>query len=160
MDLVDQVRVRAHNWECVCGCALYKELERELELQVGLKQEMEVAMRLLEKDTHEKQDTLAALRLQLDQVKTLNLQMFHKAQVSKHAQRCLSCLEIQTPAHTRDTHMSCVSLQDSQREAVKKQQEASQLEERMGEMERAMIELEQRQAFLYIKVWNIHIWNN
>uniref|UniRef100_A0A8C2ZQ37 RUN and FYVE domain containing 1 n=1 Tax=Cyclopterus lumpus TaxID=8103 RepID=A0A8C2ZQ37_CYCLU len=58
-----------------------QELERELELQVGLKQEMEVAMRLLEKDTHEKQDTLAALRLQLDQVKTLNLQMFHKAQV-------------------------------------------------------------------------------
>uniref|UniRef100_A0AAQ5XHX9 RUN and FYVE domain containing 1 n=1 Tax=Amphiprion ocellaris TaxID=80972 RepID=A0AAQ5XHX9_AMPOC len=59
-----------------------QELERELELQVGLKQEMEVAMKLLEKDTHEKQDTLAALRLQLDQVKTLNLQMFHKAQVN------------------------------------------------------------------------------
>lgn len=38
-------------------------------------------MKLLEKDTHEKQDTLVALRLQLDQVKTLNLQMFHKAQV-------------------------------------------------------------------------------
>lgn len=48
---------------------------------MGLKQEMEVAMKLLEKDTHEKQDTLAALRLQLDQVKTLNLQMFNKAQV-------------------------------------------------------------------------------
>uniref|UniRef100_A0A3Q2VDT6 RUN and FYVE domain containing 1 n=1 Tax=Haplochromis burtoni TaxID=8153 RepID=A0A3Q2VDT6_HAPBU len=57
-----------------------QELERELELQVGMKQEMEVAMKLLEKDTHEKQDTLAALRLQLDQVKTLNVQMFHKAQ--------------------------------------------------------------------------------
>uniref|UniRef100_A0A8C9YAI5 RUN and FYVE domain containing 1 n=1 Tax=Sander lucioperca TaxID=283035 RepID=A0A8C9YAI5_SANLU len=61
-----------------------QELEHELELQVGLKQEMEVAMKLLEKDTHEKQDTLAALRLQLDQVKTLNLQMFHKAQVETH----------------------------------------------------------------------------
>lgn len=60
---------------------VHQELERELELQLGLKQEMEVAMKLLEKDTHEKQDTLAALRLQLDQVKTLNLQMFHKAQV-------------------------------------------------------------------------------
>ncbi|XP_035982861.1 RUN and FYVE domain-containing protein 1 isoform X2 [Fundulus heteroclitus] len=59
-----------------------QELERELELQVGLKKEMEVAMRLLEKDINEKQDTLAALRLQLDQVKTLNLQMFHKAQDS------------------------------------------------------------------------------
>lgn len=49
---------------------------------MGLKQEMEVAMKLLEKDTHEKQDALAALRLQLDQVKTLNLQMFQKAQVN------------------------------------------------------------------------------
>ncbi|XP_070960104.1 RUN and FYVE domain-containing protein 1-like isoform X2 [Oncorhynchus clarkii lewisi] len=57
-----------------------QELERELKLQVGLKQEMEMAMRLLEKDTHEKQDTLQALRQQLDQVKTLNLQMFHKTQ--------------------------------------------------------------------------------
>lgn len=53
-----------------------------MELQVGLKEEMEVAMKLLEKDTHAKQDTLAALRLQLDQVKTLNLQMFQKAQVN------------------------------------------------------------------------------
>lgn len=49
---------------------------------MGLKQEMEVAMKLLEKDTHEKQDALAALRLQLDQVKTLNLQIFQKAQVN------------------------------------------------------------------------------
>ncbi|KAM9849439.1 RUN and FYVE domain-containing protein 1 [Aulostomus maculatus] len=62
---------------------IHQELERELELQLGLKQEMEMAMKLLEKDSHEKQDTLAALRLQLDQVKTLNLQMFHKAQDSE-----------------------------------------------------------------------------
>uniref|UniRef100_A0A8C1DQW1 RUN and FYVE domain containing 1 n=1 Tax=Cyprinus carpio carpio TaxID=630221 RepID=A0A8C1DQW1_CYPCA len=59
-----------------------EELQKELELQIGLKQEMEVAMKLLEKDTHEKQDTLVALRQQLDQVKNLNLQMFNKAQES------------------------------------------------------------------------------
>lgn len=59
-----------------------QELQKELELQIGLKQEMEVAMKLLEKDTHEKQDTLVALRQQLDQVKNLNLQMFNKAQAS------------------------------------------------------------------------------
>ncbi|XP_014068514.1 RUN and FYVE domain-containing protein 1 isoform X1 [Salmo salar] len=65
-----------------------QELERELKLQVGLKQEMEMAMRLLEKDTHEKQETLQALRQQLDQVKTLNLQMFHKTQdCEREAQR-------------------------------------------------------------------------
>uniref|UniRef100_A0A8C1S9B7 RUN and FYVE domain containing 1 n=1 Tax=Cyprinus carpio TaxID=7962 RepID=A0A8C1S9B7_CYPCA len=58
-----------------------QELQKELELQIGLKQEMEVAMKLLEKDTREKQDSLVALRQQLDHVKNLNLQMFNKAQV-------------------------------------------------------------------------------
>uniref|UniRef100_A0A9J7YMT6 RUN and FYVE domain containing 1 n=1 Tax=Cyprinus carpio carpio TaxID=630221 RepID=A0A9J7YMT6_CYPCA len=64
------------------GLEQLEELQKELELQIGLKQEMEVAMKLLEKDTHEKQDTLVALRQQLDQVKNLNLQMFNKAQES------------------------------------------------------------------------------
>uniref|UniRef100_A0A8C2KVF6 RUN and FYVE domain containing 1 n=1 Tax=Cyprinus carpio TaxID=7962 RepID=A0A8C2KVF6_CYPCA len=67
-----------------------QELQKELELQIGLKQEMEVAMKLLEKDTHEKQDTLVALRQQLDQVKNLNLQMFNKAQVL-HLIICTTC---------------------------------------------------------------------
>ncbi|NWX34039.1 RUFY1 protein, partial [Notiomystis cincta] len=56
------------------------ELEKELELQIGMKTEMEIAMKLLEKDTHEKQDTLVALRQQLEEVKAINLQMFHKSQ--------------------------------------------------------------------------------
>ncbi|XP_069754690.1 RUN and FYVE domain-containing protein 1-like isoform X5 [Narcine bancroftii] len=61
---------------------LRAELEKELELQVSLKQEMETAMKLLEKDTHEKQDSLVALRQQLEEVKAINLQMFHKAKNS------------------------------------------------------------------------------
>ncbi|XP_049730483.1 RUN and FYVE domain-containing protein 1 isoform X1 [Elephas maximus indicus] len=56
------------------------ELEKELELQIAMKTEMEIAMKLLEKDTHEKQDTLVALRQQLEEVKAINLQMFHKVQ--------------------------------------------------------------------------------
>uniref|UniRef100_A0A4W3H879 RUN and FYVE domain containing 1 n=1 Tax=Callorhinchus milii TaxID=7868 RepID=A0A4W3H879_CALMI len=59
------------------------QLERELELQESLKQEMEIAMKLLEKDTHEKQDTLVALRQQLEEVKAINLQMCHKSHVRK-----------------------------------------------------------------------------
>jgi len=65
----------------VIGKSLCKELEKELELQIGMKTEMEIAMKLLEKDTHEKQDTLVALRQQLEEVKAINLQMFHKSQV-------------------------------------------------------------------------------
>ncbi|XP_076594755.1 RUN and FYVE domain-containing protein 1 [Chaetodon auriga] len=96
-----------------------QELERELELQVGLKQEMEVAMKLLEKDTHEKQDTLAALRLQLDQVKTLNLQMFHKAQDSQR------------------------EAEKKQEEAVQLEQKMDQMEKVMKELEQRLQNSEQ-----------------
>ncbi|XP_070595256.1 RUN and FYVE domain-containing protein 1 isoform X4 [Erythrolamprus reginae] len=59
------------------------ELEKELELQTAMKTEMEIAMKLLEKDTHEKQDTLVALRQQLEEVKAINLQMFNKSQTAQ-----------------------------------------------------------------------------
>ncbi|CAN2390561.1 RUN and FYVE, partial [Pristimantis euphronides] len=54
------------------------ELEKDLDLQLGMKTEMEMAMKLLEKDIHEKQDTLVVLRKQLDDVKSINLQMCQK----------------------------------------------------------------------------------
>ncbi|XP_030594611.1 RUN and FYVE domain-containing protein 1 [Archocentrus centrarchus] len=96
-----------------------QDLERELELQVGLKQEMEVAMKLLEKDTHEKQDTLAALRLQLDQVKTLNVQMFHKAQDSQR------------------------QAEKKQAEAVQLEQRMNEMEDAMKELEQRLQRSEQ-----------------
>lgn len=42
---------------------------------------MEVAMKLLEKDIHEKQDTIISLRRQLDDIKIINLEMYKKLQV-------------------------------------------------------------------------------
>lgn len=45
---------------------------------------MEVAMKLLEKDIHEKQDTIISLRRQLDDIKLINLEMYKKLQVSDH----------------------------------------------------------------------------
>ncbi|GLG98971.1 Uncharacterized protein GBIM_05520 [Gryllus bimaculatus] len=56
------------------------ELEKELDLQVSLKAEMEVAMKLLEQDIHEKQDTIISLRRQLDDIKLINLEMYKKLQ--------------------------------------------------------------------------------
>ena len=41
-----------------------------------------MALRLLEKDIHEKQDSLIAVRGQLEEVKTINLQMYNKLEVS------------------------------------------------------------------------------
>ncbi|CAB1338584.1 unnamed protein product [Coregonus sp. 'balchen'] len=49
-----------------------EDVENELVVQVSMKQEMDLAMKLLEKDIHEKQDTLIGLRHQLDDVKAIN----------------------------------------------------------------------------------------
>lgn len=59
-----------------------QDLERELELQVCLKAETEMAMKLLEKDIHEKQDTIISLRRQLEDIKSINLEMYRKLQVN------------------------------------------------------------------------------
>ena len=59
----------------------YQDVEKELELQISMKQETEMALRLLEKDIHEKQDSLIAVRGQLEEVKTINLQMYNKLEV-------------------------------------------------------------------------------
>ena len=58
-----------------------QDVEKELELQISMKQEIEMALRLLEKDIHEKQDSLIAVRGQLEDVKTINLQMYSKLEV-------------------------------------------------------------------------------
>ncbi|XP_061508826.1 RUN and FYVE domain-containing protein 2 isoform X4 [Anopheles gambiae] len=58
-----------------------QEIEKELDLQVSLKAETEMAMKLLEKDIHEKQDTIVSLRRQLEDIKSINLDMYRKLQV-------------------------------------------------------------------------------
>ena len=59
-----------------------QELEKEVQLQISLRTETEMATRLLEKDVHEKQDVIIALRNQLSDVKGYNIEMHSKQQVS------------------------------------------------------------------------------
>lgn len=63
---------------------------------MDLKAEMEVAMKLLEKDIHEKQDTIISLRRQLDDIKLINLEMYKKLQASR--QKLLKILTLQKVA--------------------------------------------------------------
>uniref|UniRef100_A0A1A9W7Y9 RUN domain-containing protein n=1 Tax=Glossina brevipalpis TaxID=37001 RepID=A0A1A9W7Y9_9MUSC len=56
------------------------ELDKELKLQISLKAESDMAMKLLEKDIHDKQDTIISLRRQLDEIKQINLEMYRKLQ--------------------------------------------------------------------------------
>lgn len=58
-----------------------QELEKELKIQISLKAETDMAMKLLEKDIHEKQDTIVSLRRQLEDIKQINLEMYKKLQV-------------------------------------------------------------------------------
>lgn len=71
------------------------ELDKELKLQVSLKAESDMAMKLLEKDIHEKQDTIVSLRRQLDDIKQINLEMYRKLQV-----RMLTPIPKHTIIHT------------------------------------------------------------
>lgn len=48
---------------------------------MSLKAEIEVAMKLLEKESREKQENIVSLRKQLDDIKTINLEMYKKLQV-------------------------------------------------------------------------------
>ncbi|XP_036403862.1 RUN and FYVE domain-containing protein 1 [Megalops cyprinoides] len=127
-----------------------QELEKELELQVGLKQEMEVAMKLLEKDTHEKQDTLVALRQQLDQVKTLNLQMFNKAQDTERIVQRKEEEAAQLEERMNQMAAAMKELDDrlqnsdrTRRQADAREKEARlQLEERVEGLQRQLTELD------------------
>ncbi|KAF7648981.1 hypothetical protein LDENG_00149210 [Lucifuga dentata] len=59
------------------------DVEKELEVQIGMKQEMELSMKMLEKDICEKQDALMELRQQLEDLCAINQQLTHKSQNSE-----------------------------------------------------------------------------
>ncbi|XP_076994345.1 RUN and FYVE domain-containing protein 1 isoform X2 [Tamandua tetradactyla] len=145
------------------------ELEKELELQIGLKTEMEIAMKLLEKDIHEKQDALAALRQQLEEVKAINLQMFHKVQSAESSlqqkDEVISCSEgkaTQAVASMKQMEDRLQHSEQARRGAEERsralqqelgcsvgrlQQQLSQLHEQRSSLEKELkSEKEQRQA--------------
>ncbi|XP_026943459.1 protein RUFY3 isoform X2 [Sagmatias obliquidens] len=59
-----------------------KDVEKELEIQISMRQEMELAMKMLEKDVCEKQDALVSLRQQLDDLRALKHELAFKLQSS------------------------------------------------------------------------------
>uniref|UniRef100_H3D8E8 RUN and FYVE domain containing 2 n=1 Tax=Tetraodon nigroviridis TaxID=99883 RepID=H3D8E8_TETNG len=100
-------------------CQLRQDVENELVAQVSMKQEMELAMKLLEKDIHEKQDTLIGLRHQLDEVKAINVEMYQKMQASddemKKKNNMISRLEEKTNQITATMKQLEQRLQEAER---------------------------------------------
>ena len=82
-----------------------EKLAKELDSAIHAKNEMEVAMKLLEKDIHEKQDTIVSIRRQLEDIKAINIQLFQKTKqfesdlkekdgkILKQDQKIASCLK-------------------------------------------------------------------
>ncbi|XP_054266029.1 RUN and FYVE domain-containing protein 2-like isoform X2 [Macrosteles quadrilineatus] len=134
------------------------ETERELHLQISLKAEMEVAMKLLEKDIHEKQDTIISLRRQLDDIKIINLEMYKKLQECesslKHKTELISKLESKSIAMTdtlqkmEEKQAELARLRSSAEEALRRAGEENMVaEERRGELEGELrVEREWRQS--------------
>ncbi|CAB3364853.1 Hypothetical predicted protein [Cloeon dipterum] len=113
------------------------EVEKEFEIQTSIKAEMEVAMKLLEKDIHEKQDTVISLRRQLDDIKFINLEMYKKLEACdnsiKHKTELISKLESKTEAMAETIQ----KLEEKSAMEVVQRRLAEEENKRKGQMEEA-----------------------
>ncbi|KAG9354291.1 hypothetical protein JZ751_012415 [Albula glossodonta] len=66
----------------VLGEAQKQDGEKEVDVTMSMKQEMDHSMKMMEKDISEKQDALLALRQQLEELRTLSQELSHKSQSS------------------------------------------------------------------------------
>ncbi|XP_010887217.2 RUN and FYVE domain-containing protein 2 isoform X3 [Esox lucius] len=138
-------------------CQLRQDVENELVVQVSMKQEMDLAMKLLEKDIHEKQDTLIGLRHQLDEVKAINVEMYSKMQTSddgmKQKNDMITRLEEKTNQITATMKQLEQRLQEAERDrwtaedgARKFKQDfankADSLQKQIAQREKQMLQLE------------------
>ncbi|XP_060782290.1 RUN and FYVE domain-containing protein 2 isoform X4 [Neoarius graeffei] len=138
-------------------CQLRQDVENELVVQVSMKQEMELAMKLLEKDIHEKQDTLIGLRQQLDEVKAINVEMYQKMQTSddgmKQKNDMIARLEEKTSQITATMKQLEQRLQEAERERLDTEDgvrrfkqdfanKADSLQKQIAQREKQMLQLE------------------
>lgn len=107
-------------------------LRKEIESLTHAGNEMSVAMKLLEKDVHEKQDTIISIRRQLEDIKAINIQMFHKikqyeldvkekdSKIAKLDQKVTSCMKTIAQLESK---IRCTEERKSVLEELKEQQE-------------------------------------
>ncbi|KAM7016207.1 RUN and FYVE domain-containing protein 2 isoform 5-T5 [Passerculus sandwichensis] len=110
-----------------------EDMENELVVQVSMKHEIELAMKLLEKDIHEKQDTLIGLRQQLDEVKAINVEMYQKLQVKVSEDAMKEKNEIISRLEDKTNQINATMKQLEQRlqQAEKAQMEAEAEDEKL-----------------------------
>ncbi|XP_015716975.1 protein RUFY3 isoform X8 [Coturnix japonica] len=102
------------------------DVEKELEAQIGMRQEMELAMKMLEKDVSEKQDALVALRQQLDDLRALKHELSFKLQSSDMGVKQKSELNSRLEEKTNQMAATIKQLEQRLRQAEKDRQLAQQ----------------------------------
>ncbi|KAM9142448.1 protein RUFY3 isoform 3-T3 [Pangshura tecta] len=100
------------------------DVEKELEVQIGMRQEMELAMKMLEKDVCEKQDALVALRQQLDDLRALKHELSFKLQSSDLGVKQRSELNSRLEEKTNQMAATIKQLEQRLRQAERERQSA------------------------------------
>nr|XP_033816873.1 protein RUFY3 isoform X2 [Geotrypetes seraphini] len=98
------------------------DVEKELEVQIGMRQEMELAMKMLEKDVCEKQDALVALRQQVDDLRTLKHDLALKLQSADIAGKQKSDLNSRLEEKTNQMAATIKQLEQRLRQAERDRQ--------------------------------------
>lgn len=111
-----------------------------------MKAEMEMAMKLLEKDVHEKQDTIISLRSQLEDIKGINLEMYTKlAECEKaitYKSDMIQKLEKKTIAMAETLEQLDKKCIDSEKSLQGSKAENQELRSKVSSSENKMTELE------------------
>ncbi|KAM7167582.1 protein RUFY3 isoform 2-T3 [Macrochelys suwanniensis] len=102
------------------------DVEKELEVQIGMRQEMELAMKMLEKDVCEKQDALVALRQQLDDLRALKHELSFKLQSSDLGVKQRSELNSRLEEKTNQMAATIKQLEQRLRQAKRELQSAEE----------------------------------
>uniref|UniRef100_A0A452GSY2 RUN domain-containing protein n=1 Tax=Gopherus agassizii TaxID=38772 RepID=A0A452GSY2_9SAUR len=100
------------------------DVEKELEVQIGMRQEMELAMKMLEKDVCEKQDALVVLRQQLDDLRALKHELSFKLQSSDLGVKQRSELNSRLEEKTNQMAATIKQLEQRLRQAERERQSA------------------------------------
>nr|CAH7752749.1 unnamed protein product [Callosobruchus chinensis] len=125
---------------------LRREADNELEIQMCMKAEMEVAMKLLEKDIHEKQDTIVSLRRQLDDIKLINLEMYKKLQECeaslRHKTELITKLEAKAQSMTDTIQTLENKYRESESNRVLTEQQKREIDIQAAQVEEQAVSIE------------------
>ncbi|KAL1440842.1 hypothetical protein MTO96_009140 [Rhipicephalus appendiculatus] len=125
--------------------SLYTEVRRQLSEEVDRRQATEMALKLLEKDIHEKQDSIVSLRRQLEDIKAINLQMFNKLQ---DCETSLKAKTEQAAKLEQKVAQLTASLKEAETKAQSIEKQKQAFEETTRSLGQQLIDKDQKRSLL------------